>query len=312
MFPTGVAVITTVTPEGQPVGLTCNSFSSVSLEPPLVLFSLRKASSLLGTFSGADGFAINILSQNQDALSGRFAGRSAEAEHRLIAEDDRADIVSTLRHPVTGVVEAYAVNYLPRSWVAIEPAIATALAWLSERLEGEFSVQSRTDDDSVWIIANDPLTKPVRTFIFDRVTQTLIPFYVSRPELEGAPLQPMHPVEIASRDGLTLPCYLTLPPGSDPNGDGKPEPWLDLRCRERSAPGRMARQWDQGGGQEQQGSAGAEGTAGWRSNQISARGRCGESCHGPRAGAAGAASCSARTTRRTTSPPTCGSTAPRK
>lgn len=72
-FPTGVAVITTVTPEGQPVGLTCNSFSSVSLEPPLVLFSLRKASSLVGTFSGADGFAINILSQNQDALSGRFA-----------------------------------------------------------------------------------------------------------------------------------------------------------------------------------------------------------------------------------------------
>lgn len=72
-FPTGVAVITTTTPNGQPVGLTCNSFSSVSLEPPLVLFSLRKASSLVSTFSGSEGFAINILSQQQDALSGRFA-----------------------------------------------------------------------------------------------------------------------------------------------------------------------------------------------------------------------------------------------
>ncbi len=72
-FPTGVAIITTRTGDGKPVGLTCNSFSSVSLEPPLVLFSLRKASSLLGTFVDAGTFAINILSQSQDLLSGRFA-----------------------------------------------------------------------------------------------------------------------------------------------------------------------------------------------------------------------------------------------
>lgn len=72
-FPTGVAIITTRTADGRPAGLTCNSFSSVSLEPPLVLFSLRKASSLLGAFAEADAFAINILSERQDALSGRFA-----------------------------------------------------------------------------------------------------------------------------------------------------------------------------------------------------------------------------------------------
>ena len=72
-FPTGVAVITTTSKNGQPVGLTCNSFSSVSLEPPLVLFSLRKASSLVSTFTESDKFAINILSHRQDELSGRFA-----------------------------------------------------------------------------------------------------------------------------------------------------------------------------------------------------------------------------------------------
>lgn len=72
-FPTGVAVITTRNAQGQPAGLTCNSFSSVSLEPPLVLFSLRTASSLLETFTRSEGFAINILSQSQDHLSGRFA-----------------------------------------------------------------------------------------------------------------------------------------------------------------------------------------------------------------------------------------------
>ncbi|SFM18674.1 flavin reductase [Variovorax sp. OV329] len=77
-FPTGVAVITTRTRDGEPAGLTCNSFSSVSLEPPLVLFSLRKASKLREVFTQAESFAINILSQSQDALSGRFASSRIE------------------------------------------------------------------------------------------------------------------------------------------------------------------------------------------------------------------------------------------
>ncbi len=84
-FPTGVAVITTRTPEGEPAGLTCNSFSSVSLEPPLVLFSLRKASRLLATFEQAEGFAINILSAQQDALSARFASSKVERKFEGVA-----------------------------------------------------------------------------------------------------------------------------------------------------------------------------------------------------------------------------------
>lgn len=77
-FPTGVAVITTCGPDGRPAGLTCNSFSSVSLDPPLVLFSLRKASSLLKVFEQAGAFAINVLSQRQDIISGRFASGKIE------------------------------------------------------------------------------------------------------------------------------------------------------------------------------------------------------------------------------------------
>jgi dipeptidyl aminopeptidase/acylaminoacyl peptidase len=172
------------------------------------------------TSDGATLYWIDSRGRNTAAL---FAQDTATGARRLIAEDDKADISSTLRHPVTGEVEAYAVNYLKTEWIATDPAIAAALAWLGERLEGSFGVNSRTDDDTVWIVWNDPLTRPVRTFIYDRTAQTLTPFYTSRPELEGAPLQPMHAVEIASRDGLTLPSYLTLPPGSDADGDGVPD-----------------------------------------------------------------------------------------
>lgn len=172
------------------------------------------------TSDGAILYWVDSRGRNTAAL---FAQDTASGETRRIAEDDKADIGSTLRHPVTGVIEAYAVNYLTTRWHATDPGIAAALQWLGERLEGDFGINSRTDDDSVWIVWNDPLTRPIRTFIYDRTAQTLTPFYTTRPELEGAPLQPMHPVEIASRDRLTLPSYLTLPPGSDADGDGIPD-----------------------------------------------------------------------------------------
>lgn len=75
-FPTGVAVITTCDAQGQPIGLTCNSFSSVSLEPPLVLWSLRNNSKSIDIFRRTGQFTINVLSHRQDDLSGRFASSS--------------------------------------------------------------------------------------------------------------------------------------------------------------------------------------------------------------------------------------------
>lgn len=171
------------------------------------------------TTDGSTLYWIDSRGRNTAAL---FAQDTATGARTLIGEDDRADISQTLRNPVTGVIEAYAVTYLTTRWHATDPAMAAALAWLGERLEGDFGISSRTDDDTVWIVWNDPLTRPLSNYIFDRTTMTLTRFYTTRPELEGAPLQPMHAVEIASRDGLTLPCYLTLPPGSDPQGTGRP------------------------------------------------------------------------------------------
>jgi flavin reductase (DIM6/NTAB) family NADH-FMN oxidoreductase RutF len=57
-FPAGMAIITTVSADGQPVGLTCNSFSSVLLDPPLVARSLRPASKSIDVFRAAAGFAL--------------------------------------------------------------------------------------------------------------------------------------------------------------------------------------------------------------------------------------------------------------
>jgi dipeptidyl aminopeptidase/acylaminoacyl peptidase len=172
------------------------------------------------TTDGKTMYWIDSRGRNTAAL---IAEDVATGERTVIAENDKADISGALSNPKTGEIEAYNFNYLKSEWTAIDPAIKTSLEWLDSQLEGEFAVQSRTEDDTKWIIGNDPLIAPSQTFIYDRPAGTLTKFYTSRPELEGAPLQPMHPLEITSRDGLTLPSYLTLPPGSDADGDGVPE-----------------------------------------------------------------------------------------
>lgn len=72
-FATGITVITTRAGSGQPMGMTANSFSSVSLDPPMVLWSLRRQSPSLPAFLEAGCFAVNVLSAEQGSLSRHFA-----------------------------------------------------------------------------------------------------------------------------------------------------------------------------------------------------------------------------------------------
>jgi len=76
MFATGVTIVTARTETGQLVGLTANSFNSVSLTPPLVLWSLAQAASTMAAFSTGSHYAINILSTEQQDLAKQFASRA--------------------------------------------------------------------------------------------------------------------------------------------------------------------------------------------------------------------------------------------
>ena len=169
-----------------------------------------------------DGSILYWLDSRGRNTAALYAEDVATGKRTLIAEDDKADIGGTIRDRESGKVQAYSVNYLKTEWTALDADIGSSLDWLGTQLEGEYGISSRTDDDQTWIVWNDPLTAPTATYIYDRRAQTLTPFYVTRPELEGAPLQPMYPVEIASRDGLTLPSYLTLSAGVAMDDDGNP------------------------------------------------------------------------------------------
>lgn len=77
-FPTGVAVVTTLGDDNAPVGMTVNSFSSVSLDPPLILWSIALTAPSLGAFRTHKGFTVNILSEAQQELALQFAKPSEE------------------------------------------------------------------------------------------------------------------------------------------------------------------------------------------------------------------------------------------
>jgi flavin reductase (DIM6/NTAB) family NADH-FMN oxidoreductase RutF len=78
MFATGVTIVTARTADGQVIGLTANSFNSVSLSPPLVLWSLSRAAASMVAFSSGSHYAINVLAAEQKALAERFATRGGD------------------------------------------------------------------------------------------------------------------------------------------------------------------------------------------------------------------------------------------
>jgi len=77
-FATGVTVVTALDANGLPIGLTANSFNSVSLSPPLVLWSLSRRAGSMPAFSSGSHYAINILAAEQHALAVRFASKDID------------------------------------------------------------------------------------------------------------------------------------------------------------------------------------------------------------------------------------------
>jgi dipeptidyl aminopeptidase/acylaminoacyl peptidase len=167
----------------------------------------------------ADGKTLYWLDGRGRDTAALIAQDVATGSTKVVAADAKADIGAVLADPQTGRVQGYAVEYLKTEWKPLEPAIGTDLDFLRSRLKGEFTVTSRTFADDLWTVSDDPVTEPPATWLYDRKARTLTKLFVSRPELDGAPLASMQPVEIKTRDGLTEVGYLTLPVGSaGPNG----------------------------------------------------------------------------------------------
>ncbi|MCM8730444.1 S9 family peptidase [Hephaestia sp. GCM10023244] len=188
---------------------------------PTVSFGLDDSLTTAPAGFTNDGKTLYWLDSRGRDTAALMAQDVATGKMTVIGENPKADIGGTLTDPVTGKVEAYAVNYLTNDYVAVGDAVKADLAFLKSQNKGEFYVTDQTADGTKWLVAFDPVTAPSSTWVYDRAQRTLTELFVTRPQLVGAPLVPMWPEEIKARDGLTLVSYLTLPKTADANADGK-------------------------------------------------------------------------------------------
>lgn len=197
---------------------------------------MEEFSSVDAMTSGPSGFdkagEVLYFEDSRDRnTAGLFSRDLATGETVLIAEDPRADVGGVMSHPTDQTLQAVSFTYSRTEWKILDEAIRPDIDFLQQFPEesgfsGEFIVTSRTLDDKTWTVAFMQDAGPVRYYVYNRDATgdaRMRYLFSSRDDLDDYQLATMHTPVIESRDGLKLVSYLTLPAGSDPDGDGVPE-----------------------------------------------------------------------------------------
>ena len=177
------------------------------------------------TASGKSLYMIDSRGRDKNALT---LVDAATAKSTIVAESDKAEISDTIHDPVTMEVVAYVVEYDRMIWRALKPELKADIEFLDKQVTGYWSLLSQSKDASLWTLWIFNKGEPIKYGLYDRKKRSFKIMFGARPALEGATLARMHPKIVKARDGLDLVSYLTLPPTSDPDGDGVPDKALPM------------------------------------------------------------------------------------
>jgi dipeptidyl aminopeptidase/acylaminoacyl peptidase len=151
-------------------------------------------------------------------------------QQSVLAESNKADISEVWLEPRSRKPQAYAVEYLTTELQALAAPVEHDIERLQKALGPQFELVSQTIDDTKWVVVVDDPVNVTTSYLYERGSGKVTKLFDQRPDLVGQPLQPMKPVEIRARDGLTLVGYLTLPPaaaGAEPAAKpGRPLPMV--------------------------------------------------------------------------------------
>lgn len=187
--------------------------------------------------SGPSGFdkagkVLYFEDSRERNTAGLFSRDLASGETKLIAEDARTDVGSVMSHPTEQTLQAVSFTYSKTEWKVLDEAIRPDLEFLDGQFDGaQWIVTSRTLDDTKWTVAFVLDDGPLKFCLYHRPTDSesdsegerrLDFLFNSRDDLNDYQLAKMQTPVIKARDGLDLVSYLTLPVGSDPDGDGVP------------------------------------------------------------------------------------------
>jgi dipeptidyl aminopeptidase/acylaminoacyl peptidase len=174
---------------------------------------------------GTTLYMIDSRGRNTSALTAVELGTKTA---KVLAEDARADAGGAMVHPTEKTVQAVSFDYERVSWKVLDPAIQGDLDYLKTVSPGDLAVDDRTLDDSKWVVSYVVDNGSPRWYLYDRKAKKASFLFAARKGLEGLTLAHVHPVVIKSRDGLDLVSYLTLPPASDADNNGRPDKPLPM------------------------------------------------------------------------------------
>lgn len=128
-----------------------------------------------------------------------------------IAEDNKADISGIISHPTDRTIQAVVIDYDRMSYKILDELIRDDIEYLAPLSRGNLIINTRTLDDSTWLVAYENDNSPVKYYKYDRLKKKAEFLFTNRKELESYSLATMYPVIIKSRDGLNLVSYITYP-----------------------------------------------------------------------------------------------------
>ena len=149
-------------------------------------------------------------------------------ESTVLFESDKADVEGLSLHPTEHYIEAVSVDYERAEWTVLDPKMKADFEALRKIDDGDPQLTSRSQDDRHWIVAFTRSDGPLRYVHYDRTTKEARVLFTNRSDLEQIPLARMEPVQIKTRDGLTMVCYLTLPRDTLVDDALRPEQRLPL------------------------------------------------------------------------------------
>ncbi len=188
-------------------------------------FEDMRAAQILG-FTADGGSFLMFDSTGRENYSALVRVDAESGLKTPMGENGNADVVDVWLDPATNMPVAFATEYLRREWRGLDQEAQADLDFLDRQLTGDFTVASRSADNARWIVVESGPTTAARSYLYDRADRAgrrLTSLFRHRPALDNAPLQPMIPIEIEAGDGLALVSLLTLPIGSDADGDARPE-----------------------------------------------------------------------------------------
>lgn len=155
-----------------------------------------------------------LLIDSRDANTGRLVEYEiATSKIQVIAEDPEYDVSNAMIHPDTYEVQAVAFNKEREEWTVLDESIKSDFAAIEKLDRGDFFVYNRDHADQTWLVGFSVDNGPIPYYAWDRESRKATFLFHHKPDLKKYKLVKMEPISFASRDGLTIHGYLTLPEG---------------------------------------------------------------------------------------------------